>query len=984
MSSEVSWEEENDVREVIADIRDADCDLSWVVFGYKSGHVKVISVIAAGSDGLAELRTNLDPNQVMFAFIQLEERAFAFIHWCPDAANGVSRARASIHKSFVTNFLGNLAIDLQARCLEDLTDEKINEEMRYFYSTSGRQLDALEAEKKRREEENRKKESAKRQALAGNTHEAQKRLARLLPAASSSESKILPKASGTNVSMKAPPKHLSSTLFEKAKVSVELDDEENLKELMLDLREADINGDFNWMILSYAEDKKNTLALLETGNGGRKGLAEYLQTDHDGASDKVLYLLIKEDDSSNKCTFVCWIGPGVPAMFKASASTHRGAISKWMSSVIHNLKEEYVESVNDLLGIKETSSPLKDANSSMLEGQSGLNEVERKIQNMPYAGKVLDEVKRDKTPQELWMERKQGRIDTPSPARRQFSNERMNSESSSVDSSVDPEKEFTQIQLKSRVKSSCGRSKYAKKADGSPMVRGSEGSGDVAKMSRSELQAAAQLAATEAKLLEEEAAAKRQAALKLQHAAMLADGMAGQTGSSDDEASHGASGDEGGSAGGCPEGSVVGPGSASSPEEQPALRDDVDVDPSPSASVARPAHAAGAGAGAGAAHSPPRADGASMNGARSDAPLPSAHGAGAPTRGGGKEEHGHDSRGDGESRAASSGSRGEARVPSSEARAPSSGSRSATEESAEYPPPSRSGPRTLVSDIWRQESPEKSPRTSPCEVAREGAGNNHNVQVLRSTSDQSPPARVSSKESVPAAAAPSPPPTTAEVRRSPSQESVGSVKGGAGPAETDWRRGAAHAAEGPPMAAGAREPHGSPEVARTDHMRLPMGGTSAVNGEKSGPHAHDSRQDTATRVSAPVPAAADEAPSKAEDNRPSSASQSHDDLRRKAEELLARKKALLEEAARSRATAGSERERVALGDLPDNADQDRLKRAEEFRQRKLAELAARRGVDSDASSKKAAFLREAEEVVRRAALQEATRKLAEQDRRSAV
>jgi hypothetical protein len=29
MSSEVSWEEENDVREVIADIRDPDCELNW-------------------------------------------------------------------------------------------------------------------------------------------------------------------------------------------------------------------------------------------------------------------------------------------------------------------------------------------------------------------------------------------------------------------------------------------------------------------------------------------------------------------------------------------------------------------------------------------------------------------------------------------------------------------------------------------------------------------------------------------------------------------------------------------------------------------------------------------------------------------------------------------------------------------------------------------------------------------------------------------
>ena len=31
VSGEVSWEEENDVKEIIADVRDADCEMSWCV-----------------------------------------------------------------------------------------------------------------------------------------------------------------------------------------------------------------------------------------------------------------------------------------------------------------------------------------------------------------------------------------------------------------------------------------------------------------------------------------------------------------------------------------------------------------------------------------------------------------------------------------------------------------------------------------------------------------------------------------------------------------------------------------------------------------------------------------------------------------------------------------------------------------------------------------------------------------------------------------
>lgn len=31
VSGEVSWEEENDVKEIIADVRDAECEMSWCV-----------------------------------------------------------------------------------------------------------------------------------------------------------------------------------------------------------------------------------------------------------------------------------------------------------------------------------------------------------------------------------------------------------------------------------------------------------------------------------------------------------------------------------------------------------------------------------------------------------------------------------------------------------------------------------------------------------------------------------------------------------------------------------------------------------------------------------------------------------------------------------------------------------------------------------------------------------------------------------------
>ena len=123
--------------------------------------------------------------------------------------------------------------------------------------------------------------------------------------------------------------------------------------------------------------------------------------------------------------------------------------------------------------------------------------------------------------------------------------------------------------------------------------------------------------------------------------------------------------------------------------------------------------------------------------------------------------------------------------------------------------------------------------------------------------------------------------------------------------------------------------------------------------------------------------------------RPPSKSSDESDIRRRAEELLARKKALLEEAARKKKEAAgggsassSVGERIVGTDLNGTlnglgggrvglgGDAERLKRAEEYRQRKMAELASKRsaGDEAYAAAKKAAFLREAEEAVKRDAL----------------
>jgi len=280
-------------------------------------------------------------------------------------------------------------------------------------ATAGRSLNAADAAKKLEEESQRKVEMAKKQALAGNTHEAQKRLAQHATwTKGGADAPTMMKAGGVNVAKAAQVKTMSHSLYSASKIAVEFEDEDGLKELCLELRELEEAGDFDWMMLGYAEDKKNALRLLETGNGGREAIVDYVREDMAGAQDKVMYLILKEDYSCSKCTFIYWIGSKVPAFVKANTSTHRGAISEWITQVIHNLKEECVSTGNELLGLKdheedaENESVVGEGSDAVNESTANVMQIDSQLHAKPYAGKVLEEVVRDKTPHELWLERK--------------------------------------------------------------------------------------------------------------------------------------------------------------------------------------------------------------------------------------------------------------------------------------------------------------------------------------------------------------------------------------------------------------------------------------------------------------------------------------------------------------------------------------------------------------------------------------------------
>mmetsp|Transcript_40346 Transcript_40346/g.97352 ORF Transcript_40346/g.97352 Transcript_40346/m.97352 type:complete len:386 (-) Transcript_40346:60-1217(-) len=352
---EVAWEDVHEVKEIIADIRDGDCDLRWVIFGYEDAHMRTLVVVEAGDSGLEGLVKSLEDDKISYAFFEVAEKTFALFQWLPEQASGMAKARASIHRSFVTSLLGNISIDIVAHTRSDVSQGRIDEELSYMEATRGQLLTDDVAVKKLQEEHKRKQELAKQRMLAGNTKDAQLRLATLSAGGAGNAQGHLARVSGSNTSSKQQNKSESAALFEKAKVDIELEDEDNLRELVLDLREPDREDyeDFNWMIMGYVEDKKNTLALVETGNDTREGLSDYIKTELGGGADRVLYILIKEDNHVHKVVFVSWIGKSVPALKRAHASTHRGAICSWLATIVQSRDEEFVSSCSELLGLKE-------------------------------------------------------------------------------------------------------------------------------------------------------------------------------------------------------------------------------------------------------------------------------------------------------------------------------------------------------------------------------------------------------------------------------------------------------------------------------------------------------------------------------------------------------------------------------------------------------------------------------------------------------
>ncbi|ORX92109.1 actin depolymerizing protein [Basidiobolus meristosporus CBS 931.73] len=109
-------------------------------------------------------------------------------------------------------------------------------------------------------------------------------------------------------------------------------------------------SDTNWLLLTYAADKRDVLEVKATGTGGLSEFVDNLEPDQ--AAFGYLRMVISNDELSQrvKFVFVSWCGPAVKVMRKAKLSVHVSGVRQVLRSYaieisasdLHDLEEKEV------------------------------------------------------------------------------------------------------------------------------------------------------------------------------------------------------------------------------------------------------------------------------------------------------------------------------------------------------------------------------------------------------------------------------------------------------------------------------------------------------------------------------------------------------------------------------------------------------------------------------------------------------------------
>jgi hypothetical protein len=279
----VKFDNENEAREVVKDVKSDKTSTNWCILTYKGksgADAGVISVLSKGDGGLEELKGQLKDDLVGYCLLrqtdQIDESAtvkFVFVHWVGDNTPRMQKAKVSIHLPTLKEFLGPFHLDFAATSLDELSQDVITQKVG---ETSGSGSRVLGSENKR-------------------------------------ASVQVGKATGGRA--------VGSD-------QVSFPNVDELKAQLKSVRSADSSDD--WILFTYESSNSNAIVFLGKGNGGAAELASHLK------DDIVAYGLVRKIDQIDesktvKYCYIHWTGETIPRMQKARIGTHRGAMSEFFA-----------------------------------------------------------------------------------------------------------------------------------------------------------------------------------------------------------------------------------------------------------------------------------------------------------------------------------------------------------------------------------------------------------------------------------------------------------------------------------------------------------------------------------------------------------------------------------------------------------------------------------------------------------------------------
>ncbi|POV98417.1 hypothetical protein PSHT_14032 [Puccinia striiformis] len=127
------------IQEAYDDVRNDKTATNWLLLNYESEQSNKLKLSATGSDGLNELKDQLEEDQASFVYARIvtyandkesQRHKFILIIWSGPQVKIMRKAKMSVHRADVKAVLRQFSIEVPASSTEDLNEDSIVVQLR--------------------------------------------------------------------------------------------------------------------------------------------------------------------------------------------------------------------------------------------------------------------------------------------------------------------------------------------------------------------------------------------------------------------------------------------------------------------------------------------------------------------------------------------------------------------------------------------------------------------------------------------------------------------------------------------------------------------------------------------------------------------------------------------------------------------------------------------------------------------------------------